>query len=96
MELRFESHPSRLLVLLPSMSNSLSVYTVLQGEVIKKQFKTVKNVLREFTKSFPSRASYLLQKAERIKGFLKVLVYFVSLLALTIFNNNWQGCGGKK
>lgn len=53
---------------------------------MKRQLKTGKNFLREFIKGFHFCLGYILQKADRIEGFLKILVYFVSLLALTIFN----------
>lgn len=38
---------------------------------MKRQLKTGKNFLREFTKGFSSHAGYILQKADRIEGFSK-------------------------
>lgn len=64
-EVEFRSEPTS------SMSNSRSVYTAFQGEVMKRQLKTGKNFLREFTKGFPSNAGYILQKADKIEGFLR-------------------------
>lgn len=53
---------------------------------MKRQLKTGKNFLREFIKGFHSNPGYILPNADRIEGFLKILVCFVPLLALIMFN----------